>query len=131
MHSLEKYLSRSSVHSLIELFVFYVELYEFFVYSEYRYLDCYSEYRYLDCYYLNHYWYSWVNSYHILMLGKIEGRRRRGWQRMIVGWHHWFNGHGLGQTVGDGEGQGGLSCCSPWDPKEPDTTGQLNNNMSF
>ena len=27
-----------------------------------------------------------------LMLGKIEGRRRRGWQRMII-WHHWLNGH--------------------------------------
>ena len=26
-----------------------------------------------------------------LMLGKIEGRRRRGWQ--MVGWHHWLNGH--------------------------------------
>ena len=28
-----------------------------------------------------------------LMLGKIEGRRRRGWQRMMVGWHHWLTGH--------------------------------------
>ena len=28
-----------------------------------------------------------------LMLGKIEGRRRRGWQRMMVEWHHWLNGH--------------------------------------
>ena len=28
-----------------------------------------------------------------LMLGKIEGRRRRGWQ--MVGWHHWLNGHGF------------------------------------
>ena len=26
------------------------------------------------------------------MLGKIKGRRRRGWQRM-VGWHHWLNGY--------------------------------------
>ena len=26
-----------------------------------------------------------------LMLGKIEGRRRRGWQ--MVGWHHWLDGH--------------------------------------
>ena len=31
------------------------------------------------------------------MLGKIEGRRRRGQQRMdeMVGWHHRLNGHGL------------------------------------
>ena len=34
----------------------------------------------------------------------------------------------LGQTPGDGEGQGGLVCCSPWGSKELDTTGQLNNN---
>ena len=28
-----------------------------------------------------------------LMLGKIEGGRRRGWQDEMVRWHHWFNGH--------------------------------------
>ena len=32
----------------------------------------------------------------------------------LVGWHHRCNGHELGQTLGDGEGQGGLPCCSPW-----------------
>ena len=31
-----------------------------------------------------------------LMLGKIEGRRRRGRQDEMVGWHHRFNGHGFG-----------------------------------
>ena len=40
------------------------------------------------------------------MLGKIEGRRRRGWQ--MVGWHHWLNGHEFEQAQGDGEGQGML-----------------------
>ena len=30
-----------------------------------------------------------------LMLGKIEGRRRKGWQDKMVGWHHWLNGHEL------------------------------------
>ena len=29
----------------------------------------------------------------ILMLGKIEGRRRRRGQDEMVGWHHWLNGH--------------------------------------
>ena len=29
----------------------------------------------------------------ILMLGKTEGRRRRGRQDEMVGWHHWLNGH--------------------------------------
>ena len=32
----------------------------------------------------------------------------------MVEWHHQYNGHELGQTLGDGEGQGGLVCCSPW-----------------
>ena len=35
------------------------------------------------------------------------------------------------QTPGDGEGQGSLACCSPWDCKELDTTERLNNNLSF
>ena len=33
-----------------------------------------------------------------LMLGKIEGRRRRGWQDEMVGWHHSLNGHKFEQT---------------------------------
>ena len=35
------------------------------------------------------------------MLGKIEGRRVT--EDEMVGWHHLFNGHELGQTLGDGE----------------------------
>ena len=30
----------------------------------------------------------------------------------MAGWHHWCNGHELGQTSGDGEGQGGLVSAS-------------------
>ena len=64
------------------------------------------------------------------MLGKIEGRRRIGCQRdEMDGCHHQCKGHELGQTVGDGEGQGGLACCSSWGGKEWDTTGRLNNNI--
>ena len=33
-----------------------------------------------------------------------------------------INGHEPGQTPGDGEGQGGLVCCSPWGHKELDMT---------
>ena len=44
-----------------------------------------------------------------------------------VGWHHQLNGHEFEQALGDGEGQGGLVCCSPWGRKELDTTEQLNN----
>ena len=46
------------------------------------------------------------------MLGKIEGRRRRGRQDEMVGWHHRLKGHEFEQTPGDGEGQGSRACCS-------------------
>ena len=36
----------------------------------------------------------------------------------MVGWHHRFKGHELEKALGDGEGQGGLACCSPWGCKE-------------
>ena len=41
------------------------------------------------------------------------------------------NGHGLGQTLGDSEGQGGLACCGPWGHKESNMTGLLNNNKNI
>ena len=44
----------------------------------------------------------------------------------MVGWHHWFNGHEFEQVPGVGDGQGTLTCCSPWGHKESDTTGRLN-----
>ena len=47
----------------------------------------------------------------------------------MAGWHHQCNEHEFGQTLEDGEGQGGLACCSPWGHKELDMTGQLNNNI--
>ena len=64
-----------------------------------------------------------------LMLGKIEGRRR-GHQRMrrLDGITDAMNMN-LGQTPGEGEGQGGLACCGPWGHKESDTTERLNNNI--
>ena len=49
----------------------------------------------------------------------------------MVGWHHQLNGHGFEQTLGDGEGQGSLVCCSPWGHKESDTSERLNNNFSY
>ena len=47
-----------------------------------------------------------------LMLGKTEGRRRRGRQktRRLDGQ---LNGHEFEQAPRDGEGQGSLACCSP------------------
>ena len=50
------------------------------------------------------------------MVGKIEGGRRRGWQRMR--WlDHWLNGHEFEQASGVGDGQGSLVCCSSWGHK--------------
>ena len=44
----------------------------------------------------------------------------------MVGWHHRLDGHAFEQVLGVGDGQGSLVCCSPWGPKELDTTEQLN-----
>ena len=55
-----------------------------------------------------------------LMLGKTEDRRRRLGE--MVGWHHRLNGHEFEQTLGVGDGQGSLACCSPWGHKEPNMT---------
>ena len=62
-----------------------------------------------------------------LMLGKTEGKRRRGRQRM-----RWLDGitdsmvmslSKLWELVMD---QGGLACCSSWGRRGPDTTGPVN-----
>ena len=45
----------------------------------------------------------------------------------IAGWHHRCNGCELGQTLGDGEGQGGLAC-PVHGVTESDVTGRLNSN---
>ena len=62
-----------------------------------------------------------------LMLGKVEGRRRRG-QQMMKGLdgHHPLDEHEFEQTPGVGDGQGSLACCSPWGQKDSDTTERLN-----
>ena len=57
-----------------------------------------------------------------LMLGNMEGRRRRVTEDEVVGWHHWLDGREFKQIQGDSEGQGSLACCSPWGHKESDTT---------
>ena len=44
----------------------------------------------------------------------------------MVGWHHWLDGHEFEQSLGVGDGQGSLVCCSQWGHKESDTTKWLN-----
>ena len=38
----------------------------------------------------------------------------------MVGWHHRFHGHEFEQTLGVGDGQGGLAFYNPWGCKESD-----------
>ena len=55
--------------------------------------------------------------------GKDWGQEEKGaTEDEMVRWHHWLNGHGFEQTLGDGEGQGNPVCCSPLGYKELDTT---------
>ena len=61
-----------------------------------------------------------------LMLGKIEGGRRRGWQRM-----RWLDGITDSKDMSLSKLQelvmeGGLACCRPWDRQEWNTTEWLN-----
>ena len=44
----------------------------------------------------------------------------------MVGCHHQLNGHEFEQAPGVGEGQGSLTCCSPWGRKKLDTIERLN-----
>ena len=62
----------------------------------------------------------------ILMLGKIKGRKRRGWQDEMAVWHHQLNEHDCEQALGFGDRQGSLACCSLWGRKESDMTDWLN-----
>ena len=52
-----------------------------------------------------------------LILGNIEGRRRRQRQDEMVGWHHRLYGNEFEQALGVGDGQGSLACYNPWDCK--------------
>ena len=61
-------------------------------------------------------------------MAESEKELKRVSKDEIAGWHHRCNEHELGQTPGDGEGQGGLACCSSCGCKELNTTEQLNNN---
>ena len=44
----------------------------------------------------------------------------------MVGWHHQLNGYEFEQTLGVGDGQGGLAGCHPWGHNKLDTTELLN-----
>ena len=60
-----------------------------------------------------------------LMLGGTRGRRRRGRQDEMVGWHHQHNGHGF-RWILEVRWTGRPGGCSSWGHKESDTTERLN-----
>ena len=62
-------------------------------------------------------WLIWKDS----DAGKDWGQEEKGTtEDEMVGWHQQLDGHGLGWTLGDGDGQGGLACSGPWGHKESD-----------
>ena len=80
-------------------------------------------------------WSPYVNSQ---LTGKVPDagkdwgqEEKRALEDEMAGQHHQCNEHELGQTLGDGEGQGGLVCWRPWGCNESDRTGWLNNNNIF
>ena len=55
--------------------------------------------------------------------GKDRRQEEKGeTENEMVGWHHRLNGPEFEQILGDGDGQGGLVCCSPWGGTESDMT---------
>ena len=76
------------------------------------------------------FWSSDVNSW---LIGKVSDagedwgqKEKRASKDEMAGWCHRHNRYDFGQTLRDGEGQGGLAWCSPWGCKELDMTGWLN-----
>ena len=59
--------------------------------------------------------------------GRDWGQEEKGMtEDEMVGWYHQLDGHQFGQTLGVGDGQGGLACCGSCGCKELDMTKQLN-----
>ena len=59
--------------------------------------------------------------------GRDWGQEKKGTtEDEMAGWHHWLDGHESEWTPGNGDGQGGLACCTSWDHKESDMTERLN-----
>ena len=66
----------------------------------------------------------WSSDTNRQLIGKVSDAGRDSGQKEkresedeMAGWHPWCNERGCGQTPADGEGQGGLACCSSWGSK--------------
>ena len=71
----------------------------------------------------------WLSDVNRWLTGKVPDagkdwgqKEKRVSEDEMTGQHHQCNEHELGQTPGDGEGQGGLAHCSQWNHIELDTT---------
>ena len=59
--------------------------------------------------------------------GRDWGQEEKGTtEDEMAGWLHRVDEHEFEWTLGLGDGQGGLACCSSWGRKEPDMTERLN-----
>ena len=57
----------------------------------------------------------WIRPSH---RGRLKAEEKGMTEDEVVEWHHRLNGNGHGQTLRDGEGWGGLTCCSSWGCRE-------------
>ena len=71
-----------------------------------------------------------IYSYPLYITSYLRQKEKRVTEDEMVGWHHQFIGHELGQTLGNNEGQRSLACSSPWGHEESGMTWQLNSNNS-
>ena len=59
--------------------------------------------------------------------GRDWGQEEKGTtEDEMAGWHYRLDGHEFEWTLGVGDGQGGLACCSSWGCKELDMTERWN-----
>ena len=96
---------------------------------------CINVFAYYVIFYVNDFLFTFLKFYFIQSwligkdsdAGKDWGQEEKGTtEDEMAGWHHGLDGRESEWTPGDGDGQGGLACCSSWGCKESDTTERLN-----
>ena len=56
------------------------------------------------------------------MLERLKSEEKGTTEDEMVDWYHGLDGHEFEQSLGVGDGQESLTCCSPWGCKESNTT---------
>ena len=76
-------------------------------------------------------WYKESTQWKRPVAGKDWRQEEKGTtEGKMVGWDRRLNGHEFEQTLEDGDGQGSLTCCSPWGGKDSDMTEWLGYNKN-